>query len=200
MTSIENRRSFRIQEAAYVHHEVIHEADFLGGIERWRLRNANGAGVRSRMMDLDARLEEQLFLLKGSSPKAAECMDLIRQKLEIVIDQLPIFRECKTSLAKGAPQLCEISADGMVFGCAQALQPETKLALRLLLETDSRYIETFCRVVRSTDAPDADNAKLNVGIAVEFVGMSAAQKEILIQHLFSRQSETLRMRRLEMDA
>ena len=29
--------------------------------------------------------------------------------------------------------------------------------------------------------------------------MKPAQKEILIQHLFNRESETLRMRRLELD-
>lgn len=200
MTSNENRRSFRITETAYVHHEVISEADFLGGIDRWRLRNGNGAGIRSRMMDLDARLEEHLFLLKASAPKAAECLDLLRLKLDIVIDQLPIFRECKTSLAQGSPQVCEVSADGMLFGAPKPLQPETKLALRLLLETDSRYIETFCRVVRMMDAPNPDNPKLPVGIAVEFIGMPPGQKEILIQHLFTRQSETLRMRRLELDS
>ncbi|MGB5245087.1 MAG: PilZ domain-containing protein [Woeseia sp.] len=199
MPSIENRRSFRIKETAYVHHEVISEADFLGGIDRWRLRNGNGAGTRSRMMDLDARLEEQLFMLKTSSPKAAECLELLRLKLDIVIDQLPIFRECKVSLAKGTPQLCEISADGMVFGAAKPLQPETKLALRLLLETDSRYIEAFGRVVRATNAPDPRNDKLPVGIAVEFVGLPPTQKEILIQHLFSRQSETLRIKRMQLD-
>jgi hypothetical protein len=30
--------------------------------------------------------------------------------------------------------------------------------------------------------------------------MPSAQREILIQHMFSRESETLRMRRLKMDA
>ncbi|NNL54999.1 MAG: PilZ domain-containing protein [Woeseia sp.] len=200
MNSKENRRSFRIQETAYVHHEVIGEADFLAGIDRWRLRHGNGAGIRSKMMDLDARLEEQLFVLKTTNSKAAECLDLLRSKLDIVVDQLPIFRECKTSLAKGSPQVCDISADGMVFGARSALEPESKLALRLLLETDSRYIETFCRVVRVTDPPDADNKELPVGIAVEFVGMPPTQKEILIQHLFTRQSESLRIRRLELDA
>lgn len=200
MTSKDNRRSFRIKETAYVHHEVISEADFLGGIDRWRLRHGNGAGVRSRMMDLDARLEEQLYILKTTSPKTAEVVDILKGKLDLIIDQLPVFRECKTSLAKGSPQVCEISADGMVFGAGGALEPETKLALRLLLETDSRYVETFCRVVRITDPPDPDSTAYSVGIAVEFIGMPPTQKEILIQHLFTRQSESLRIRRLEMDA
>lgn len=200
MTSKDQRRSFRITETAYVHHEVISEADFLGGIDRWRIRHSNGAGVRSRMMDLDARLEEQLYILKTTSPKAAECVDLLKNKIDLIIDQLPVFRECKTSLAKGSPQVCEISADGMVFGANAALEPETKLALRLLLETDSRYVETFCRVVRTAEPPDSENDAFSVGIAVEFVGMPPTQKEILIQHLFTRQSESLRIKRLNLDA
>lgn len=200
MSGRENRRSFRIKEAVYLQHEVISEKEFEGGIERRRIRSGGGRGVRSRLMDLDARLDEKLFLLKTTSEQVANCIALLNEKIDVAINQLPAVQEENSSLAREAPRVCELSADGMVFGATEPYAPETKLALRLLLETDSRYVETFCRVVRVADPPDENDAKRPFGIAVEFVGMAPAQKEILIQHLFSRESQTLRMRRLELDS
>lgn len=195
----QHRRSFRIVESVYLQHKVIGEEEFAGGMDRRRIRESNSEGVRSRMIDIDARLDEKLFLLKASSEKVAAVLTLLNDKLNLVVEELPSFRESKSSLARQQPQVCELSADGMVFGAAEAYAPETKLVLRLLLESDNRYIETFSRVVRTVDPPDASDAGKPHGVAVEFTGMTAAQKEILIQHLFSRESETLRMRRLELD-
>ncbi len=196
----EHRRSFRIIESVYLRYEVISDDEFAGGMERRRIRVDNSEGVRSRMIDIDARLDEKLFLLKASSEKVAAILGLLNSKLDLIAEQLPAIRECKTSLAKQLPQVCELSADGMVFGVSKSYAPGTKMVLRLLLESDSRYIETFCRVVRDAEPPAASDQERPFGIAVEFVGMTAAQKEILIQHLFTRESETLRMRRLELDS
>lgn len=200
MNRRENRRSFRIKETVYVQHEVISESEFAGGPERRRLKRGDSQGLRSRLIDIDARLDEKLFLLKTSSEQVANCLALLNQKIDLAINALPAVVEQKATLASEAPRLCELSADGMVFGAADPYAPETKLSLRLLLETDSRYVETFCRVVRLADPPDPDDQARPYGIAVEFVGMAPAQKEILIQHLFSRESETLRIRRLKLDA
>ena len=200
MASIENRRSFRIKETVYVQYEVLSEEEFHGGIDRWRIQRSDGASSRARIVDIDARLDEKLFMLKKNNQQVAEFLELLNEKVDLAMQQLPAFREQAKSLTQEVPGLCEISADGMVFPASEPLPAETKLVLRLLLETDSRYVETFCRVVRTTQAPDATDASRPVGIAVEFLGMSPAQKEILIQHLFSRQSETLRIKRLELDA
>ncbi len=200
MNKRENRRSFRIKETVYVQHEIISEKEFAAGIERRRLRQGNSRGVRAKLMDLDARLDEKLFMLRRTSEELAVCVSLLNEKVNLAISQLPSVVEENASLARNAPQLCELSADGMVFGATEPYAPETKLALRLLLETDSRYVETFCRVVRVTDSPDPKDTKRPFGIAVEFLVMPPGQKEILIQHLFSRESETLRIRRLELDS
>jgi len=196
----DNRRSFRVPEAVYLSYSVINDDDFAGGLERHRLRSAGDEGMRSRLVDLDARLDEHLFILRSTSKRVAEILKLLNDKINLVIEQSPAFRKCKGSLARQAPQVCVLSADGMVFGAAAPLATGTKLVLRLLLAADSRYIETFGRVVRIADPPDNSDSARPIGIAVEFEGMAPAQKELLIQHMFSRESETLRMRRLELDS
>ena len=141
-----------------------------------------------------------MYLLSAEHGKIGRCMTLLNDKLNIMIEQLPTLRETKASLAKSLPQTCDIGADGMIFSSKSPLEIGDKLYLQFLLSTDNRYVETFCHVVRLDDPPDTSGQDLPYGVAVEFLNLPPAQREVLIQHMFSRESETLRMRRLEMDA
>jgi len=111
------------------------------------------------------------------------------------------MRQSKGSFTNSRPIECKVGEDDMVFPSAKELDVDTKLHLQLLLSSDNRFIETFCRVVRLTDPPQGNDTDiLRYGIAVEFIGMKQAQREILIQHMFNRESETLRIRRLQIEA
>ena len=196
----ENRRSFRVSERVYLKYEIIDDLEFNRGLERRQIRKGGIDGIRSKIVDLDARLDERLFLLRNESSRLAECITILNGKLDAIIDHLPELRQSKASLARSEPQVCDIGADGMAFAADMQLSRGTKLALRFLLEADNRYVETFAEVVREVTPPGDPNPQLPYGVAVEFSGMKSAEKEMLIQHLFNRESETLRMRRLKIDA
>ena len=68
----------------------------------------------------------------------------------------------------------------------------------MLLTSDRHYLETAA-VVRRTPEPLNDGTGQRHGVAAEFVGFSEAESELLIKHLFQRESESLRMRRLKME-
>ena len=199
-TGQENRRSFRINEAVYLKYELLSDREFHEGLDRRKMRLGLNDGAQATLVDLDARLAEAMYLIPGESEHVGRCLTLLNDKLNVVIDQLPGLREKKSSLAKLPPQNCDVGADGMVFGADRELEVGAKLYVQFLLSSDNRYVETFCKVVRLTDPPDTSYPDLKYGIAVEFQGMKPAQREILIQHMFNRESETLRMRRLELDA
>lgn len=196
----ENRRSFRVTEPVYLKYEVISDREFHEGLDRRKIRTGVTDGVRSKILDVETRFAEALYLLGTESERAARCFTLLNDKINAVIDQLPDLREAKSSLAKRAPRDCEVGADGMAFATDKPYQAGTKMALRFLLESDNRYIETFCTVIRSLDAFEHTELDYPYAVAVEFHDMNPAQKEILIQHMFTRESETLRMRRLEIEA
>ncbi len=196
----ENRRSFRISESVYIKYEILSEKEFQEGLEHRKLKLGMNDGAQAKLVDIDARLSEAMYLLNAEYGKIGRCMTLINDKLNVVIDQLPSLREKKQSLVKSPPQTCDVSADGMIFSSERALNVGDKLYIQFLLSTDNRYVETFCHVVRLDDPPDTSRTDLPYGIAVEYLNMPPAQREILIQHMFSRESETLRMRRLETDA
>jgi len=194
------RRSMRVMESAYIQYEVISEKEFAEGLERRKLRLGRGQGLHSLVMDLDARLDQQLFMVKTTSKHVGECLGLLNDKLNAVIQHIPETLESNSSLAQTQPHTCQIAAEGMAFSTEQPLELGTKLALRFLLESDSRYVETFAEVVRNMHPSIGASDERPHGVAVEFHGMKPSQKEILIQHMFSQESETLRMRRLELDA
>lgn len=200
MNGPENRRSFRINESVYVKYELLSDKEFQQGLEHRKLRLGMDDGAQAKLVDIEARLGEAMFLLSAEHGKIGRCMTLLNDKLNIVIDQLPTLRETKLSLAKTQPQDCDVGADGMIFSSDRQFAVDDKLYIQFLLSTDNRYVETFCRVVRLDDPPDSNRQDLPYGIAVEFLNMPPAQREILIQHMFSRESETLRMRRLELDS
>ena len=127
-------------------------------------------------------------------------MTLLNDKLNTVIDQLPSLRESKLSLIKTTPQTCDVGADGIMFSSKEPLGVGDKLHLQFLLASDNRYVETFCSVVRLGDPPDNSAGTSPYGVAVEFANLPPSLREVLIQHMFSRESETLRMRRLEIDS
>lgn len=200
MNEKENRRSFRILETVYLKYETLTEDEFQGGLERRKLRLGVDDGAQSRLVDIEARLAETMYLLGAENEKAARCITLMNDKLNLVIEQLPALRRTKSALTTEPPQTCELGADGMVFGSPEQIAVGTLIHLQMLLEAGNRYIETFAKVIRLTDPPSSGQSALAHGIAVEFHGMQPAVREILIQHMFSRESETLRMRRLQAEA
>jgi hypothetical protein len=183
----------------YLKYEKLTEDEFEEGIERRKLRLGGDDGAQAKLVDIEARLSEAMFLLNGEQSQMGRCFTLLNDKLNVAIEQLPSLRESKASLARTPPHKCDVGADGMVFSSAEQMQIGDKLSLTFLLSSDNRFVETFCKVVRLTDPTDTSSPEMLYGIAVEFENMPATQREILIQHMFSRESETLRMRRLELD-
>ncbi len=199
-TGEDNRRSFRISEDVFLKYELLTDEEFHDGLDRRKLKLGTDDAAQSKLVDIEARLSEAMYRLTSESEHVGRCITLINDKLNIAIDMLPGLRKTRATLAQMPPQTADVGADGMVFASAENLAVGTKLYVQFLLSTDNRYVETFAHVVRQTDSPDQSDSQLPYGIAIEFHGMKSAQREILIQHMFSRESETLRMRRLEIDA
>ena len=195
----ENRRSFRVAESVCLKCEILTDQQYADGLEQHKLHTGLNDNAQALLVDIEARLSEAMYLLNGESEKMGRVVTLLNDKLNVVIEQVPALRETKNSLAKTPPQVCNVGADGMVFSSETPIEVGTKMYLQFLLLTDNRYVETFAHVVRLTDPPDS-NPDWKHGIAVQFDGMKPAQREVLIQYMFSRESETLRMRRLQLDA
>ncbi len=197
----DSRRSFRIYEPVYIKYEILSDEEFRYGLEHRKIRLGQDDSAQSMLVEIDARLGETMYILGAESEQVGKCITLLNDKLNIAIEHLPGLQQTKAALVNTPPKNCDVGAYGMDFPTNQRLKVDTKLHLQFMLSSDNRYVETFCRVVRETDPPHGnDTNELPYGTAVEFVGMRQALREVLIQHMFNRESETLRMRRLKLDA
>ncbi|MEO1202180.1 MAG: PilZ domain-containing protein [Pseudomonadota bacterium] len=200
MTSdVESRRSFRVSEPAYLRYEILSDQEFDEGLERRKIRLGIDNSAQTLLVDIDARLSQAMHLMGSENGPIGRVLTILNDKIDVVANQLPGLRETKASMVNSVPQICDVGADGMVFSTRQPLPVGSKLYLEFLLEADSRYVETLATVIRNTDSPDPENTELSFGNAVEFHGMKAEQREILIQHMFNQESATLRLRRLQLD-
>ncbi len=192
---MEKRSSFRILESVKLRFEVLSELDYEDALRRNDVgKQTSMSSARARVMDIDTRLDEVLFGLGRQSPTIKEALELINQKLRIAMQAIPEFQHNPGSLADIPSQECELSADSIVFQSRETLSVGTKLKLQFFLVSDNRFFETLGYVHRIEDADDpAGTAKR---IIVVFEGMATAERETLFQHLFSMQSETLRLRRI----
>ena len=195
----DNRRSFRVSETVYLKYELITEEEFKGGLSHYKIRLGLSDGANAKLTEIESRLGEAMFLLSKENEQISRCLTLLNDKLNLAISQVPAFREASSSLAKQPPQTCDVGADGLVFSSDKQMQIDDKLYFRFLLSSDNRYVETFASVVRLTDPPDTSNPAWQYGIGIEFNGMKPELREVLIQHMFNRESETLRMRRLKLE-
>ncbi len=199
-TGAENRRSFRVSEAVYLKYEILSDEEFQEGLDRRMIRLGLDNGAQSMLVDLDARISQAMYMLNAESTQVGSLITLLNDKINVVINQLPGLKKAKSLLAKLAPQTCDVGAYGMVFSTEKPLSIGTKLYLQFLLESDNHYVETFGQVVRATDSPNGPDNGLPFGVAVEYHGMKREQREVLIQHMFNRESQTLRLRRLDLEA
>ena len=193
----ESRRSFRVEENIYLSSEVLTEDEFQNGLATWQVRSQSALNSQTALLEVDAELTEKLFLLKSKAPAVADCLSLINDKVTLVASELPDLRAARDKLTSQAAVKCELGADGMMFESDMAYKVGTCLVLQLLLETHQFYFETFARILRVIEPEPGENSPPTRLIAVEFHGMKPALRDVLIQHLFSLETETLRMRRLE---
>lgn len=89
-----------------------------------------------------------------------------------------------------------ISATGMAFAADEKLAKEQILALHIALLPEYSYIFCYARVVNCEAAGDPADGKTH-RVSAEFILITEADKERIIQHNFRQQSLALRNRRLQ---
>lgn len=192
------RRSFRIREQAFIRYRALSEQEF----ERHRRNAAAPVGnkfrLHARMVDLEARFRDAYTRLGKVPAPIKDCLSALNDKINLLLDDQPDRKAAMEKLAQGPALTCEIGATGVRFDGETQLAEGAKIFIQIMLPADRHYLECVA-VVRREKSPLNDDPQRPHGMAAEFVGLSEAESELLIKHLFQRESESLRMRRLQFD-
>lgn len=192
------RRSFRIRENAFIHYQKLSNVELEDLISGKAARAPSRFRNHSRFTQLEARFNEA-FVMMGQAPSAVrECFSVLNEKLNLLLEEQPDRQEAIKALTANGAYTCEIGSTGIRFDSEEPLEEGQAVFIQVMLTADNHYLETAAVVRRLTEPMDDDPLR-TFGVGLEFVGFDEAESELLIKHLFQRESETLRMRRLNLD-
>ena len=193
------RRSFRIREHAFIKYSVLDDGAYAALLESRALHRPSRFGDHARLVQLEAHFQEAYTLLGTAPQSVRDCLAALNNKINLLVQAQPERQAAIRELTEGEALTCEIGATGVRFDSAEPLAEGTRVFLQIMLTSDRHYLETAATVRREANPLNADPGRPH-GVAAEFVGFSEEESELLIKHLFQRESESLRMRRLNLDA
>ena len=134
-------------------------------------------------------IRPHLKKIREKEEALAAVLDVLDQKLSFIIQKLREGNEQE----KGFSSVdVDISAAGIAFVSSEAMEIGQHLEMQIGLMPDYCFFLAMGRVVRINNLKDG-----RYRIAVEFKWITEDDRERLIEYLFQRQVQQLRMRRME---
>lgn len=186
----ERRRYFRIDDTLGVSFRRLTPEEIASFAER--------AGQHGGNFDLasnfDNRIQTLLDACRIQNPVAAEILDLMNKKLNVVLRQLDVDSELLQSIAYELKQV-NVSACGLAFSCGERFNRGDILQLDLLLKPADLHVVSMAEVVACEAVENDDSEQAEFFLRVNFVELNSNDQELLIQHVVKRQSKLLKDRR-----
>lgn len=176
----EKRRYFRINDIVGLTYHLLDKGNQQAGDP--------AADIWDLMSEQDESIERLLLDVGRESPKVAELVRAINQKLERIVSQLVVESKLVGRLASRAREV-NISACGAGFVCDERVAEGTALQLELQLYPGTTKVHTKGRVVGCEPLGEGFYWR------VDFYNITPAVQEALIQHIVQRQSAQLKERR-----
>ena len=196
MSDPNKRAAFRVTEAVRLAYEPVAEQEWQERMHLIAVTAASIQNAKSAVADVGLEIQRKLIAAHRVSETIAGVLELLNRKIDIVVEQVVSLQEQQGEFANVPIRRCEVSANGVKFSTGRPFSIGDKLHLKMLLVTDSFYFEVLSEVVRIE--PDTESPGRNI-VALRFRGIREADKDRLIKHLLSRQSETIRARRLRLE-
>lgn len=136
----------------------------------------------------DERIERLLSEIRDTDPRVAELIGLLNRKLERAVTQALVNQSSRERWVFETRRV-NISACGLGMSNTEPAVLGSEWALALVLEPGAEPVYTGAAIV------GIDNRAGQCFWRMDFVNLSAANRERLISHLVRRQAEQLRDRR-----
>lgn len=192
------RRSFRIREHAFIKYKKLTEREYDDLLNQRAIKQPSKFRNHAQLVNLEARFRESFSLMSKAPKPFRDCLSALNDKLNLLLEEQPDRQDAMEDMIKGSPYTCEIGSTGIRFDADELFEENQKVFIQIMLTADRHYLESAA-IVRREKKPLNDDPMRPYGIAAEFIGITEAESELLIKHLFQRESESLRMRRLQID-
>lgn len=195
MNDDDRREYFRIEDQIALDYREINEAEADQLLERIQSRLVDRFTAASSFAATTRQMAHVIHKVQIQTPELARCLQAIDQKLNM-ITQLFVTEEMETS--EQATREVSLSAGGVAFRAQHELKTGSLLELRMVLFPALVGIVTISRVINCSRVQD-NNGRFPWQVAVEYEHLREADRELLVRHIMSKETEQLRTLRSEND-
>ena len=187
----ERRRFFRINDSMGVSYRVLGEEEAKAYIRRSKQQD----GSLDIAANFDNRIQTLLDACKIQSPVAAELIDLVNKKLNLVIQQSDIDSSLIHNVAYTVKKV-NASACGLAFGIVDKLKIGQLLQLDIQLLPSDLNVTVLAEVVGCDPVEEEELTEDSKFFArFNFTEINNNDQELLIQHIVKRQAALLKHQR-----
>ena len=195
MNDDDRREYFRIDDEIALDYREVNEDEADQLLERIQSRLVDKFTAASSFAATTRQMTHVIHKVQTQTPELARCLQAIDQKLNM-ITQLFVTEELET--AEQATREVSLSAGGVAFRSQHELKPGSLLELRMVLFPALVGIVTISRVVSCARVEDGNN-RFPWQVAVEYQHLRETDRELLVRHIMSKETEQLRAQRSEND-
>jgi hypothetical protein len=180
----DRRRYFRISDNLGVAYRVVAD-DHIGDDSVIANPPTN---IYQLLVEHDEAIADLLAKLRPTDPLVTELATRLNGKINCIINQLEMESRMIEQIAHKIYEV-NISACGLGFKVDESINKGARVQLDLILLPENKRILSDAVVIDCTTLPNSHYVRMN------FVGMSAQDQEMLIQHIVKRQGDLLRSAR-----
>jgi len=189
----DRRRYFRINDKVSLKYRVVQGIDIETEIKRTEHEQNNLAEMKNAFNSIEAKIISKMARIEEVSPLVAEILGLYDKKLSLMQNMIMHNDDKENSISE--TQHVNLSASGMSFESNTPINDDVNLKMELILFPEYQFIPLYARVVDCKKKMDDNLYRFN--IAVDFIGIGEGDREIIMQHVLSRQAAAIKKERIQ---
>ncbi len=193
--SDDRREYFRIDDEVALDYRLINSSEVDQLLEKIQSSLVDRFTAASSFTATTRQMMTVIHKVQTQSPELARCLQAIDQKLNMIA-QLFVSEEIREN--KQDTREVNISAGGVAFCAQHEIPVDSLLELRMVLFPSLVGILTISRVIHC-ERISGGNPQFPWQIAVEYEHLKETDRELLVRHIMSRETEQLRGQRTEND-
>lgn len=180
----ERRQFYRVDDRVAMRYQRLRDERAVS-LESARL------SIRNRLAAIDQDLDHQLSVLADESPRVHRVMRLLNDKLALLLGSEARNDETREEALQ--LQTINLSAGGLAFDVDEWINVGERLLVELMFYPEGEPFSAIVRVITS------DSISGGYRLGTDFDGLPENDRERLIRHILSIQSQQLRLRRQQRD-
>lgn len=186
----ERRRYFRVTDLVGLRYQLLSED------QQALAAQSKPGSLKDLLKGIDSQLMANLAIIQSNHAEIARVLDLLNQKINLALNAEQLIEN--EALEHSGLISVNLSACGLAFSAEHSANLNQYLALELTLYPNNIRLNLMAAVI-GCDQYQEDDGKTRYLIRANFVDISDASQEVLVQHVIKRQAQQLKQQRADID-